>query len=177
MPPEWAEPPAEPAAPEGYDPAAEMAAESAGEPPAEAADSEAAAETGYAEPPPEPAGEFSGDQGGLELEGWVAPPAEPEPEGAGWIGQALDATAPLSAADLGTLASIGVDPNDGLAGLRLLAVLVRVLNRRQSLDPEEVRAEIEESRAQAAAAAEQPEGAQNGAPEGPPPDQAEPAET
>jgi hypothetical protein len=104
-------------------------------------------------PQPEPPAEFSEEQGGIKLEGWVAPPPEPEPQGAGWMGQALEAVAPLSPADLGALASLGVDPNDGVAALRLLAALVRVLNHRQLLDLDEVAAEVRESRAQGAAAA------------------------
>src|SRR3989449_2650981 len=35
----------------------------------------------------------------------------------------------LSPADLGALASIGVEPSDGVGALRLLAALVRLLNR------------------------------------------------
>jgi hypothetical protein len=53
-----------------------------------------------------------------------------------------------------TLASVGVDPNDGVAALRLLAALVRMLQRRQLLDLDEAAAEIRESRAQGAAEAE-----------------------
>ncbi len=81
----------------------------------------------------------------------MAPPAEPEPQGAGWLGQALEATTPLSSVDYGTLSSIGVDPNDGVGALRLLAALVRVLNRGQHVDLGEVANEIQDSRAQAAA--------------------------
>jgi hypothetical protein len=114
----------------------------------------------------------------MKLEGWVPPPAEPEPQGSGWLGQALEATAPLSGADHGTLASIGVDPNDGVGALRLLAALVRVLNRGQQIDLNEVAVEIRESRAQAAAEHATVEAESNGpataAPEGAP---AEPAET
>lgn len=81
------------------------------------------------------------------------------------MGQALEAVAPLSPADLGTLASVGVDPNDGVAALRLLAALVRLLHRRQLLDLDEVAAEIRESRAQGAAAAAEAEAqSQNGEP-------------
>lgn len=88
-----------------------------------------------------------------ELQGWVAPQAEPEPEPepeTGWSASALEAGGPLSAADLGTLASAGIDANDGVAALRLLAALLRVLNRRQLLDLDEVAAEVHESRARAA---------------------------
>ena len=53
---------------------------------------------------------------------------------------------PLSPADLGTLASLGLDPADAAAAQRMLACLVRVLNRRQAIDLEELAAEIRESR-------------------------------
>src|SRR5438874_198476 len=56
-----------------------------------------------------------------------------------------DAFTPLSEADLGTLASIGVEPSDGMGALRLLAALVRILNRGQYIEPDELRAEIHES--------------------------------
>jgi hypothetical protein len=46
-----------------------------------------------------------------------------------------------------------VDPNDGVAALRALAAILRVLNRRQMLDVDEIATEIRESREQAAAAA------------------------
>ena len=112
-----------------------------------------------------PSEEFAGpseEQGELKLEGWVAPLPEPEPEGAGWFGQALEATTPLSAADQGTLASVGVDPNDGVGALRLLATLVRVLHRHQLLDPDEVANEIRESQAEAAAERAAAEGSASG---------------
>jgi type IV pilus assembly protein PilB len=130
----------------------------------------------FDEAPAEPA-----EQGDLTIEGWIAPPPEPEPQGSGWLGQALASTTPLSTADLGTLVSIGVDPNDGVGALRLLAAVVRVLNRGQHLDLNEVAIEISESRAQAAAehAAALPETdgtAASAAPEDQQPP-AEPAET
>ncbi len=99
--------------------------------------------------------EFPVESGDLKIEGWVAPPAEPEQQGAGWLGEALAATTPLSAADVGTLSAVGVDPNDGVAALRLLACVLRVFNRRQMLDVDEIAAEIRESRTQAAFANEQ----------------------
>ena len=136
-PPEWGEALAEEAPPAAETPAStgEFAAPGDGvEPPAEA-----------------PADQAFAEQGELKLQGWVAPPAEPEPQGAGWFGQALEATTPLAAKDLGTLASLGVDPNDGVGALRLLAALARVLQRHQLLDPDEVANEIRESRTQAAA--------------------------
>ncbi|HET7786084.1 MAG TPA: hypothetical protein VIR81_09440 [Myxococcales bacterium] len=133
-------------------------------PPEEAPQEEAPQEFQAEEPAPEaPEAEGyaaeQGEEGGLQLEGWVAPPEEPEPQGAGWIGEALEASAPLAPADLDALASVGLDPNDGVGALRLLAALVRILQRRQLIDPEELAAEIRESRAQGAAAAAEQEGA------------------
>jgi hypothetical protein len=64
-----------------------------------------------------------------------------------------DPFTPLSEADLGTLASIGVEPSDGMGALRLLAALVRILNRGQHIEPDELRAEIHESLAQGTMAA------------------------
>ena len=87
------------------------------------------------------------------LEGWVAPPPDPQPEGAGWLGEALAATTPLSPADLQTLAAVGVDVNDGVGAFRLLATLLRVLERRQAVDLGELAAEVHASRSEAEAAA------------------------
>ena len=84
-------------------------------------------------------------------EGSAMPVAEEQDSG--WIGEALEGSTPLSPADLGTLASIGVDPGDGVGALRLLAVLIRILNRNQLIEPEDLREEIRESRAQGAAVA------------------------
>ncbi len=67
--------------------------------------------------------------------------------------ESSDAFTPLSEADLGTLASIGVEPSDGMGALRLLAALVRILNRGQHIEPDELRAEIHESLAHGAMAA------------------------
>jgi hypothetical protein len=67
--------------------------------------------------------------------------------------QGMEAFTPLSEADLGTLASIGVEPSDGMGALRLLAALVRILNRGQHIEPDELRAEIHQSLAQGAMAA------------------------
>ena len=78
-------------------------------------------------------------------EGWTAP-AEPDAQSGAWFGEALSSTMPLSPADLGTLASLGLDPADAAAAQRMLACLVRVLNRRQAIDLEELAAEIRESR-------------------------------
>ena len=84
-------------------------------------------------------------------EGSALPAAEDQDRG--WIGEALEGSTPLSPADLGTLASIGVDPGDGVGALRLLAVLIRILNRNQLIEPDDLREEIRESRAQGAAVA------------------------
>jgi len=88
-------------------------------------------------------------------EGSALPAAEDQDRG--WIGEALEGSTPLSPADLGTLASIGVDPGDGVGALRLLAVLIRILNRNQLIEPDDLREEIRESRAQGAAVAAVPE--------------------
>ncbi len=69
------------------------------------------------------------------------------------VERALEGSTPLSPADLGALASIGVEPSDGVGALRLLAALVRLLNRNQLIEPDDLRAEIRESLAQGAAAA------------------------
>jgi len=90
------------------------------------------------------------------LEAWTAPPPEPPaPEGAGWLGDALSASAPLSARDLDTLEAVGIDTGDGVAGLRLLASLLRALDRRGLIDFAEIASEVHESRTQVAAPAEQ----------------------
>jgi hypothetical protein len=115
------------------------------------------------------------DSGEPEPSQWQGAPEEPAaPDGpvqrepterfarqdAGWIGEAL--TTPLSPADLGTLASIGIEPSDGVGALRLLATLIRILNRSQLIEPDELRAEIRESReAAAAAVAQSPNGVES----------------
>jgi len=68
----------------------------------------------------------------------------------------FEGSTPLSPADLGALASIGVEPSDGVGALRLLAALVRILNRNQLIDPDDLRAEIRESLAQGAEVAASP---------------------
>lgn len=103
-----------------------------------------------------------GEEAGLQAEGWAAPLEEPEAQGAGWTGEALEASAPLSPSDYDALSSVGLDPNDGAGALRLLAALVRILQRRQLIDPEELAAEIRESRAQGAAAAAEQSAAYEG---------------
>jgi Type II secretion system (T2SS), protein E, N-terminal domain len=70
----------------------------------------------------------------------------------------LGSAVPLSPADLGTLSSIGVEPSDGVGALRLLAVLVRILNRNQMIEPDQLREEIRESIAQGTAVATTPNG-------------------
>ncbi|HEY6911281.1 MAG TPA: hypothetical protein VI356_18025 [Myxococcales bacterium] len=114
---------------------------------------------------PEP-GEYAGqgEEAELQPEGWAAPLEEAEPQGAGWAGADLEASVPLAPADLDALASVGLDPGDGVGALRLLAALVRILQRRQLIDPEELAAEIRESRAQGAAAAAEQSGAYEDAP-------------
>ena len=117
------------------------------EPPAsaETVHDEAAAADWTDTAPAEPAAE------GLQLEGWVPPPAEPPAEGAGWLGQALHASTPISAQDVATLAAVGVDPNDGVAALRLLASLVRALDRRGLIDFDEIASEVAQNRHEAPA--------------------------
>jgi hypothetical protein len=73
-----------------------------------------------------------------------------------YLESTLEGSTPLSPADLGALASIGVEPSDGVGALRLLAALVRILNRNQLIEPDDLRAEIRESLAQGAAAAASP---------------------
>src|SRR5712671_618740 len=135
---------------------------------------EAPAEPGYAE---EAYAESAGEEeyGQQELtegeqpaeEGWVATP-EDQQQQAGWFGDALSSTIPLSAADLGTLAAVGLDSSDAAGAQRMLACLVRVLNRRQAIDLDELAAEIRESRLAGEAAAQgqvddQPAGVEPGA--------------
>jgi hypothetical protein len=124
--------------------------EAAGES-AEAAPGEPAAP--QENPPGESTERFAGQED--VGEGWT-PSAVPPPPEAPWIGAALEGSTPLSPADLGTLASIGIGPGDNVGALRLLAALVRMLNRSQLIEPEELRAEIRESCAAGAAAAAQP---------------------
>ena len=114
-------------------------------------------------------------EGGVES--WVASSGDADAQGSGWIGESLEGATPLSPADLGTLASIGVEPSDGVGALRLLAVLIRILNRNQLIEPGDLREEIRESRVQgaAAAAAQAPNGAESEP--GSPVDPAGPAET
>ena len=96
---------------------------------------------------------LGGPAGDVYAEGGSAPASQEPQGGNAWVGAALDGGTPLSPADLGTLASIGVDPGDGVGALRLLAVLIRILNRSQLIEPDELREEIRESRAQGAATA------------------------
>jgi hypothetical protein len=97
----------------------------------------------------------SADPAGAASEEWAQAPG-----GAAWFGDA----GALSAADLGTLQSLGIDPGDVAGALRALACLVRILNRQKAIDLDELAAEIRESRdASASEASEQPVG--EGAPE------------
>jgi hypothetical protein len=187
-PPEWAEAPAEapqqePLREEQTEAAAtqEFAAVQAPQEETSAEEEVPSEDISIEEPAPEAAaaGEIE-EQGELKLEGWVAPPPEPEPQGVGWFGEALGATMPLSAADAGTLGSLGVDPNDGVGALRLLAALMRILNRRQLLEIDEIAGEVRESRSQAVAERAAAERDVNGVPApGRPesPDEAQPPAT
>ena len=74
------------------------------------------------------------------------PPQEATQEEVEWAA----APEPLSAADVATLAALGIDPGDVTGAMRAVACLVRVLNRRQAIDVEELAAEIRESRASSA---------------------------
>jgi hypothetical protein len=127
-------------------------------------------------PAEESQAEFAAE-GGASVESWVASSGDADPHGSGWIGESLEGATPLSPADLGTLASIGVEPSDGVGALRLLAVLIRILNRNQVIEPGDLREEIRESRVQgaAAAAAQGPNGAESEAAS--PVDPGGPAET
>ncbi|OLE63423.1 MAG: hypothetical protein AUG04_05320 [Deltaproteobacteria bacterium 13_1_20CM_2_69_21] len=95
----------------------------------------------------QPAGEWQGDEQ-VPMEGNVSTDSVEQ-----LVERALEGSTPLSPADLGALASIGVEPSDGVGALRLLAALVRLLNRNQLIEPDDLRAEIRESLAQGAAAA------------------------
>ncbi len=98
------------------------------------------------------------------LQGWVPPPAEEPASGAGWLGEALAATSPLSAGESGTLAAAGIDPNDGAGALRLLAALLRVLHRRQLIDLDELAAEVRLAQPEAASAQAEPTASAEAAP-------------
>ncbi|HWE25273.1 MAG TPA: hypothetical protein VG496_15155, partial [Myxococcales bacterium] len=116
----------------------------------------------------------------LELatdQGWSETPSEETQEA--WYGDALSSTTSLSPADLGTLAALGLDPADGAAAQRMLACLVRVLNRRQAIDLDELAAEIRQSQTASESAA-QPQGDDLPAasePDAPAPAGDEPAQT
>jgi hypothetical protein len=136
-------------------PAAEFEAHVAGDEPHAPAPDVAAAEEAHeaaeetvaeADVPVEWTDDAPAAEDGTLLEGWVAPPPTPEPQGAGWLGEALSASEPLSDRDLQTLASAGVNANDGVGALRLLASLLRHLARRQLIDVNELATEIGESR-------------------------------
>jgi len=80
--------------------------------------------------------------------------AEAPQEDVAWLSPAES----LSAADVATLSALGIDPGDETGAIRALVCLVRVLNRRQAIDVEELAAEIRESRAASAAEVATPEG-------------------
>jgi Type II secretion system (T2SS), protein E, N-terminal domain len=132
-----------------------------GAPPAQDYAEEVAPDAAYAEAPPV-ADAAQDEYGNVELageeqpaeseEGWVGV-AEDQPQEAGWAEEAISYT-PLSPADLRTLDALGLDPSDAAAAQRMLACLVRVLNRRQAIDVEELAAEIRESRLAGEAAAQ-----------------------
>jgi type IV pilus assembly protein PilB len=84
----------------------------------------------------------SGEPGPSEDRTDEWPPQEATQEEVEWV----TAAEPLSAADVATLRALGLDPGDGTGAMRALACLVRVLNRRQAIDVEELAAEIRESR-------------------------------
>jgi hypothetical protein len=90
-----------------------------------------------------PSSEAAPEGAATQAEEW--PAAEATQEELEWV-----ASEPLSAADLATLAALGIDPADGTGAMRALACLIRVLNRRQAIDVEELAAEIRESRATSA---------------------------
>ena len=110
-------------------------AEEEGAPAGQEYSEEAPAESGYAEAdaPVEAGQDESGSYATEEelpagSEGWVAVQEE-QPQDAGWAEEAVSYT-PLSPADLRTLDALGLDPSDAAAAQRMLACLVRVLNRR-----------------------------------------------
>ena len=122
-----------------------------------AAQEDAAASEGW--PPDDGPGapEALGEAGTEEspLDGWGAPSQEAPAPGAA-AGEALAATT-LSPADLDTLAAVGVDVNDGVGAFRLLAAVLRVLQRQNAIDFDELAHELEQSRAAALAADEPPQ--------------------
>jgi hypothetical protein len=108
----------------------------------EPAAEESAAEEAGREPAPAPLGleEYA-------VPGWVPPPPEPQPEGSGWLGQALASThEPLSEAEEELLRAAGVEPSDGMGAMRLLAGLLRALQRRGVIEVSEVAADISAAR-------------------------------
>jgi type II secretion system (T2SS) protein E len=103
-----------------------------------------AGEQQYADQDLAAAGEYSAEQQEYVEQG----------QATGWFGAPLSGPTPLAPADLGTLAALGLEPSDGAAAQRVLACLVRVLNRRQAIDLDELSEEIRESLIGGAAAAQ-----------------------
>jgi hypothetical protein len=91
------------------------------------------------------------------------PPQEATREEVEWVAS----PEPLSAADIATLGALGIEPGDGTGAMRALACLIRVLNRRQAIDVEELAAEIRESRTSSVAEVASSEGNPGGEPTGP----------
>ncbi|GAC1556388.1 MAG: hypothetical protein NVS2B9_19760 [Myxococcales bacterium] len=118
------------------------------EPPVETPEPVPAAGWLGSSPDPEPpaAPPEAGADAQYTIPGWVAPPPDPVPEGAGWLGEALAASAPLSDAEVGTLRSAGIEPSDGAGALRLLAGLLRSLERRGILDVSEIADDVRAAR-------------------------------
>jgi Type II secretion system (T2SS), protein E, N-terminal domain len=108
--------------------------------------SEPAAPAGWlpssAAPDPAAEGEESAESTPYAMPGWSPPPPDPAPEGAGWVGEALAESAPLSDAEVDTLRSAGIEPSDGAGALRLLAGLLRTLERRGILDVSELASDV-----------------------------------
>jgi Type II secretion system (T2SS), protein E, N-terminal domain len=99
-----------------------------------------------AAPDPAAGGEEPAESTPYAMPGWTAPPPDPDPEGAGWLGEALAETAPLSHAEVDTLRSAGIEPSDGAGALRLLAGLLRTLERRGILDVSELASDVRAAR-------------------------------
>jgi hypothetical protein len=126
---------------------------------ADAVPSEPAAAAGWLPPSDAPGraavGHESAESAAYMIPGWIAPPPDPVPEGAGWLGEALANSAPLSDAEMETLRLAGIEPSDGAGALRLLAGLLRTLERRGILDVSELASDV---RAARVLSADQPEG-------------------
>src|SRR5712692_5049033 len=131
----------EDAAPAGQEYAEEAPAETYGE----TGTTEEAAQEQYGGEEQYGGQELAEGEAPAEGEGWIATP-EDQPQEGGWFAGEASSTTTLSPADLRTLDALGLDPSDVAAAQRMLACLVRVLNRRQAIDVDELAAEIRESR-------------------------------